>query len=81
MQDEIKTGSLAPAKTVREFSENNGISVRQAYDEINEGRLKAKKLGTRTLILPEDEEAWRRSLADFIPGSSRPIGKARRVAV
>lgn len=41
----------------------------KAYQEINEGRLRATKLGRRTLIGASDAEAWFSSLPPFIPNS------------
>jgi excisionase family DNA binding protein len=35
------------------------------YDAINEGQLKAKKLGRRTIILAADLERWLDNLPDF----------------
>jgi excisionase family DNA binding protein len=34
----------------------------KAYQEINEGRLRAVKCGKLTLILPEDYDQWLKSL-------------------
>ena len=67
----LKTQTSGPdaAKRIPEFAINNRISVRQAYRKIAEGRLRAVKRGSATLILPDDEEAWRRSLPEFVPGS------------
>ena len=35
------------------------------YKEIREGRLKAKKIGKRTVITPEAEQDWINNLPDF----------------
>jgi hypothetical protein len=50
------------AFTIDEFSERNGIGRDSTYNEIRKGRLRAKKAGRRTIILDEDEAAWRASL-------------------
>jgi hypothetical protein len=47
---------------VDQFAKDNDISRAQAYKEIREGRLIARKVGTRTLITAEDAAAWRRAL-------------------
>jgi hypothetical protein len=46
------------AGTVRELSKRAGICVENIYEEIRMGRLKARKLGRRTLILEEDARAF-----------------------
>jgi excisionase family DNA binding protein len=50
------------AFTIHEFAARNGIGKDKAYSEVREGRLRARKLGKRTLILDTDEQAWRDSL-------------------
>jgi excisionase family DNA binding protein len=42
----------------------------KAYQEINEGRLRAVKCGKRTLILPDDYEQWLKSLPPVVAKSS-----------
>jgi excisionase family DNA binding protein len=42
----------------------------KAYQEINEGRLRAVKCGTLTLILPEDYDQWLKSLPPVVAKSS-----------
>jgi hypothetical protein len=56
-----------PAKDIATFAENNGICVRTVYHEISEGRLRARKVGRRTIILPEDEAEWRHNLEAMTP--------------
>jgi len=70
MPDTQSSTQNSAAKSIAEFASNNRISVRQTYDEIGEGRLRAVKVGSRTLILPEDEIAWRRRLP-ALPANSR----------
>jgi hypothetical protein len=57
-------GIMSPKKaySVPEFAEAHDISRSQTYNEINEDRLIARKVGTRTIITDEDAEAWRRAL-------------------
>lgn len=50
------------ACTVAEFAKEHGISRSQAYLEIRDGRLVARKVGTRTLITCEDAAIWRQNL-------------------
>jgi hypothetical protein len=41
----------------------------QTYEELNSGRLRGRKIGTRTLISDDDAEAWFRCLP------ARTVGK------
>lgn len=44
--------------SVEEFCETYDICRSLAYVEIREGRLKARKVGRRTIIAGEDAEDW-----------------------
>jgi excisionase family DNA binding protein len=48
--------------TVDETALIVGCGRTTVYEEINAGRLRARKIGRRTLILREDREAWLNSL-------------------
>jgi len=48
--------------TVTDFMSQYRISRTQVYREVNDGRLKAIKIGTATRIRLEDAEAWAASL-------------------
>lgn len=50
------------ALNISEFAAVYGVHRDTARREIKEGRLIARKLGRRTLILREDAEAWARAL-------------------
>lgn len=50
------------AYDMKSFCERYGIGRTRAYAEIGAGRLRAVKLGSKTLIRVEDAEAWRDSL-------------------
>jgi excisionase family DNA binding protein len=50
------------AFAVREFCARYGICRQTFYDEIRRGRIKAVKLGKKTMILRSDAEAWAKSL-------------------
>ncbi len=52
------------ARTVRQFGADYGVGKTLTYAEIKAGRLRAVKVGSRTLILHDDSEAWARSLAE-----------------
>jgi hypothetical protein len=55
------------AYSVDGFSEAHDISRAQTYVEIREGRLTARKVGTRTIITAEDAAEWRSSLPVMQP--------------
>jgi len=46
------------AFSVAEVANRNGISRELVRSQIAKGHLKAKKIGTRILILAEDERQW-----------------------
>lgn len=48
--------------SIRAFCETYDIGRTKVYAEINAGRLKARKAGTRTIIGDDDAEEWWRSL-------------------
>jgi hypothetical protein len=50
------------ARSVREFARRRGIGESSAWKEIREGRLIARKIGRRTLIMDEDEVEYVRNL-------------------
>jgi hypothetical protein len=50
---------IHPAYTIEGFCEAFGSSRSTAYAEIRAGRLKAFKIGDKTMIAGEDAMAWR----------------------
>jgi hypothetical protein len=58
------------ASTINEFAERNRLCRESVYAEIRRKRLKAHKLGSKTLIFAEDEAAWRNSLPVLELGSA-----------
>jgi predicted DNA-binding transcriptional regulator AlpA len=50
------------ALTINAFCATYGIGRSLVYEEIKCGRLQARKVGARTVILRQDAEAWARSL-------------------
>lgn len=49
-------------RDVREFCQDYGIGLTKFYAEIRAGRLKARKVGRKTLVADEDAEAWAAAL-------------------
>lgn len=50
------------ARKVDTFCERYGIGRSTFYKEVRAGRLKIRKIGRATVVLREDEDAWRLSL-------------------
>ena len=57
-----KEYALQRAMRVPEFCERYGPGRTKAYQEIAEGRLRARKYGRSTIITVEDAEDWLRRL-------------------
>jgi excisionase family DNA binding protein len=57
--------STREAYPVREFCARYGICRQTFYDEIKRGRIRARKLGKKTIILKSDAEAWAASLPEL----------------
>jgi excisionase family DNA binding protein len=55
------TGAL----TIKELCEAYRLCREKAYQEIRAGRLRAVKLGRKTLILHADAEVWAASLPEL----------------
>lgn len=60
----MKTQLEQGAFTIDEFMNWARIGRTKAYAEINEGRLKTRKCGRKTLIRRKDAEAWLNSLPE-----------------
>ena len=50
------------AMSLSEFCEQYGPGRTTAYEEIKNGRLRARKIGKRTVITTDDAEKWLQSL-------------------
>lgn len=59
-----------PTATVDETALIVGCGRTILYEEINAGRLRARKIGRRTIILREDREAWLSALPTFEPAEA-----------
>jgi hypothetical protein len=58
----IPDESAPRAYSIKSFCAAYGVGHTKTYKEIAAGRLKARKVGNRTLILAKDAEAWERAL-------------------
>ena len=55
---ERERGALQRAMSIRVFCESYGIGHTKAYEEIKAGRLKARKVGKRTIVTADDADDW-----------------------
>jgi hypothetical protein len=62
--------------SVDEFAKRNGISRAQGWKEVSTRRVKAKRVGARTIIFKEAEADWQRALPEWngpdAPAHTRP---------
>jgi excisionase family DNA binding protein len=56
--------TLSPQRafTIEEFCRCFGVGRTKVYEEIKLGRLRARKIGRRTIIATDDAEVWFRRL-------------------
>jgi hypothetical protein len=50
------------ARSIDQFCQCFGVGRTKAYEQIGLGRLRARKLGKRTIITDDDAEEWLRNL-------------------
>jgi excisionase family DNA binding protein len=62
IHEEVSPGGGQIAHAIADVVSKAPISRTSVYIAIKEGRLKARKLGRRTLILDEDLRSWLASL-------------------
>ena len=55
----------SPALTLKDFCDAYRVCRETAYQQIRAGRLRAVKLGRKTLILRADAEIWAASLPEL----------------
>jgi excisionase family DNA binding protein len=53
------------AMSIAEFCQRYGPGRTTAYEEIKSGRLRARKVGRRTIITDDDAENWLRQLPEI----------------
>ena len=54
------------ASSVPDTADDVGVGRSRLYDEIAAGRLKARKVGARTIILHSDRDEWLASLPEVV---------------
>lgn len=54
----VQEPRLRGALSIKDFARLFKISSCKVYDEIRQGRLHAKKVGTRTVVFWEEAERW-----------------------
>jgi len=65
-----QTEQRQAAYRIEEWALRTRTSRAKIYQEIAAGRLVARKLGARTLILDEDGQSWLRSLPTLQPSAA-----------
>lgn len=50
------------ASTIDEFADRYGLCRQTIYNQARAGRLKIRKVGKRSVITTEDEQAWLQNL-------------------
>ena len=58
----------APTLTLKDFCDAYRVCRETAYQQIRAGRLRAVKLGRKTLILRADAELWAAALPELRAG-------------
>lgn len=58
------------AHRLPDFLRRYGIGRTHFYDEVRAGRLKARKLGGRTIVLEADAQEWLKGLPSLEPKSA-----------
>jgi excisionase family DNA binding protein len=62
--------SRREAFAVSEFCERYGICRETFYQEVRRGRLRARKLGAKTVVLKTDADAWVATMPPLELGAS-----------
>jgi excisionase family DNA binding protein len=55
---ELRRRARQRAMSIAEFCESYGLGRTKAYEELKSGRLRARKIGKRTVIIEDDAEEW-----------------------
>jgi excisionase family DNA binding protein len=55
---EQRRRALQRAMSIAEFCERYGPGRTKTYEELKSGRLRARKIGKRTIITEDDAEDW-----------------------
>lgn len=60
------------ASSIDDLARRYGLCRESIYREVRAGRLIVRKLGRRSIILPEDEAAWAQALPRLRLGPATP---------
>jgi hypothetical protein len=66
LNDDQQQAALRRAMSLPEFCRSYGPGKTSAYQEIQAGRLRARKIGRRTIITQDDAEEWLRRLPSAV---------------
>jgi excisionase family DNA binding protein len=64
---ELERRAHQRAMSIDEFCRDYGVGRTTAYEELNAGRLRARKCGKRTIITTDAAEDWLRALPALEP--------------
>jgi hypothetical protein len=65
----FQMSDLPIALSVAQASEESQAGATKLYEEMRAGRLKAKKVGRKTVILATDLLAWMAALPSYVPNA------------
>jgi hypothetical protein len=65
MEIPIQSDDLRGAYSLAVFCQTYNVGLTLTYQNIKDGRLRAVKAGSKTLILRRDAEAWAQSLPEM----------------
>jgi len=61
----LSAGYPPLAYSINDFADAIGVGRSKIYEEIRDGRLQAKKFGSRTIVLAQDAKAYLSQLPDL----------------
>jgi excisionase family DNA binding protein len=61
------------AMSVEDFAKWAGVGRTTAWNEIRLGRLRAIKVGARTLVAFDDAQAWLSSRPEVLQAATKPV--------
>lgn len=65
METPIHSDDLRGAYSLAAFCRNYNVGLTFTYQKIKDGKLRAVKAGSKTLILRRDAEAWAQTLPEM----------------
>lgn len=53
-----KSSTANHPRSLKSVADRNGVCIATVYNEIKRGNLEVTKIGARTTVTPEQEQAW-----------------------